>query len=93
MAKISKSRLEQRGQLEVLRDRLERLKWSADGICKNITDLFSPMDSECAYTLTVHVGRLKAHVQDFDRNQREMVRIVAEIERLEAELGNGEDVG
>lgn len=87
MAKLSKSRLEQRGQLEEFREELKRKKWHADGVAKNIADLLAPMDIAGDYTLAVNVERMKAHATDLGRIQKQMLKLQEEIVRLEAELG------
>lgn len=77
------------GLLTEARRRRKDLRVEIDVIVGAITDHFAPRDRDCAYVEKIQSERLRIYVADIARKLRELAKVVAEVARLEEELGNG----
>ena len=80
-------RLMNLGRLEELKAKARTTRIQLDAICKNVIDLFSPMDTGMTYVSRIDLDRLNVHTSDIKRKVKELQKIEVEIEALRTELG------
>lgn len=87
MSKNSLNRDALIGRLHQMKEREYRLRVYIDTLCKNIIDIFSPMDYAMNYVLEIDVKRLNTQVKDVGEKKRELDSLIIEIKALESDLG------
>lgn len=75
------------GRKKELEDRLATLRVEIDASAKAIVLHFEPMDIDCKYVEKIDPFKLETYVHAIARKKKDFDRIKAEVDRLNAELG------
>ena len=81
------NRLTNLGRLEELKAKARDVRIQLDALCKNVIDLFSPMDVGMTYVSRIDLDRLNVHTVDIKRKVKELKKVEDEMAALRAELG------
>jgi len=75
------------GRLHELTEAETKAKIQVDALCKNVIDLFAPMDQAMTYVDAIDVRRLRVYTSDIERRIATLHGLQVEIKQLKKELG------
>jgi len=77
------------GRLAELKERANTLSVEIDSQVKAIVVHFDPMDVDLQYVKNIKPERLLVYVKSIERKKKELDKVLGEIARLQAEVGEG----
>lgn len=83
----AEARLVALGRLEDMKAKERTTRIQLDAICKNMIDLFSPMDAGMTYVSRIDLDRLDVHTTDIKRKLKELKKLETDMAVLRSQIG------